>query len=308
MKLYTINPLYTFLYLVIVFAVYVSSIELFVLDGKQYLNYKYEIIFGGPQVLMQIDGATFGGVKKVRTLTPDEILELREKKNKQKEIEKKQEEEEKEKKKLQEEERKRKSQTRQTEIEMGKKQRNEEQQIQTTFFNLPIVNTSLNLEITLLILSIKSLGSMIDYNIANLSTSKEILELKERRNKQKEIEKKQEKEEKRREQEEKKRERRQEKKEKERERKQEEKEKERERKQEEKERQRERKQEEEERQRERKQEEEERQRERKQEKEERRRERKMGEARGIKGSRPDTKIRRTLSNTLFGRLPRRKNV
>ncbi|XP_060836053.1 putative uncharacterized protein DDB_G0271982 isoform X2 [Rhopalosiphum padi] len=200
-----------------------KRLSLYINGGKTYLNNEFEIIYGGsPKVMTKIDGADFAGVKRVRRLT-----------------------------------------------------------------------------------------------------SKEILELKERRNKQKEIEKKQEEEEKRREQKEKEREKRQEKKEREKERKQEEKEKERERKQEEKERQRERKQEEKER-----------QRERKQDEEERRRERKMGEARGIKGTRRDTKksqhirkasqyeveilksnidqqIRRTLSNkqnTQLGRSPRRKNV
>lgn len=81
MKVYILNPLYTFLFSVIISAALSSSISIFGSNGKTYLNSKYEIVYGGSKVL-KVDGISISGLKSYRLLTANEKLKLQEMKEK----------------------------------------------------------------------------------------------------------------------------------------------------------------------------------------------------------------------------------
>ncbi|XP_003241898.1 putative uncharacterized protein DDB_G0271982 [Acyrthosiphon pisum] len=79
MKHYIINPLYTAIFSMIIFAALSSSFDLNYFgtkDGKLYVNSTYEIVKGG-NIVLNIGPYNIPGLKSYRKLTPNEKLEVR---------------------------------------------------------------------------------------------------------------------------------------------------------------------------------------------------------------------------------------
>ncbi|XP_022180022.1 putative uncharacterized protein DDB_G0271982 isoform X1 [Myzus persicae] len=77
MKLYTINPLYTSLFSVLIFAALTSSFSMLYDNGRTFINSKFEVVYGGNKTL-NIDGMTLTNLKSYRQLTVDEQLKVQE--------------------------------------------------------------------------------------------------------------------------------------------------------------------------------------------------------------------------------------